>query len=588
MLKSGGLRKKLVIALCIAGFGSAGSSQAKDSHSAYIPADTPFYIGTEEGFPVEVMLAFAPSASIPMPEDSDSEGQEIIEALNDFMGNLETILPEWGVGENLNFSTYAVGLYPVVRIALADTKKFNAQLAALETEHNLKPQAIDRPGFDIRLYGENSLAALDKDDAETATEKEAANDSVAEAAAAPGVVIATSDTDLVIALVSNAGEAAQLDRVIGIDKPDATMAQSGKLDKIKKRWGYGDQYAGFIDTSVVTDILTSNKSQASKDIAALNESDADSRAFFEMMQSEPCRGEINSVSDNWPMVVMGLQDMNVSEDEISYVSHMATEIGHTQLKETLKLVRGVLPASQSAAKALISIGLGISVDSLTQFVGQLTGLLTSIKYECELLTDLNKLATADLSAASMGVVMFGGMARGVEGVSFNIFDIIFSDDGGSDPIKGADLALVLNAKDPQVLVQTLQMMPQLGILSQLPLDGSEISLNDMLPVPVPEGVELKAAVKDKNIVIFGGEKASEYVGRLAGNGEGGFFRAQIDTANIIDKVTSVMQMMGQSSEQLEDTMAYMKGYPKGTIDYTVDFTDNGIELLSTAVIDRSN
>jgi hypothetical protein len=45
-------------------------------------------------------------------------------------------------------------------------------------------------------------------------------------------------------------------------------------------------------------------------------------------------------------------------------------------------------------------------------------------------------------------------------------------------------------------------------------------------------------------------------------------------------------MIGQESDELDSAVEYMKRYPKGTIDYSVDFTDNGIELLSTAVVKR--
>lgn len=180
--------------------------------------------------------------------------------------------------------------------------------------------------------------------------------------------------------------------------------------------------------------------------------------------------------------------------------------------------------------------------------------------------------------------MFGGLARGVEGVSLNIFDLEIDPSGSSDPIKGVDTAITITAADPQVLVQTLQMMPQLSMLAELPLDGTEISLNSMLPVPMPPGVEFKAAIKEKNVVLFSGSKATDFISRLGSNNEPGFFRTLIDTRKVIDKATSAMKMFGQESEEVEGMMKYLESYPKGTIDYKLDFTDNGIELSATAVV----
>lgn len=612
MLKSGVAGRKLATALMMVGFFTLGNRVAADDHNAYIPSDTPFYMGTGEGIPAKLMLAFMPTASLPVPDDIEPDRREFLETFNDVISNLDESLARWGVGDSLHFSAYAVGAHPVLRVRLADVDKFNSALGATEEKHGIKSRSMERKDLNIRLYDRASFAALieadkdaepkgtddeDTDDEEVAEENSASSSGASadatedqdvndDAIADFGIIVATGEHDLIVAVLSDITDDDRLDRVLGLSKPPTTMTDSGKLDKLRKRWGYAEQYAAFIDFRVLADILTSDQSQASKDITELFGDDIDRMSRLALMRSEPCRAEINALAANWPMAVLGVHELDASDDEIRYVTHMATEVGHTALKDTLKLLRGVLPASQSAAKPLFSLGLGLSVDNLTQFISQMTGILTGVQHDCPLLRDLNRLSSTDLSAASMGVVMFGGLARGVEGIAVNLFDMEFSTEDSADPIKAADMAVVVNAKDPALLVQTLQMMPQLGMLTELPLDGTEISLNSMLPIPVPDGVELKAAVKDKNIVIFGGEKAAEYIGRLDNSSRGGFLYTHIDTASLIERATSVIQMIGQESDELDSAVEYMKRYPKGTIDYSVDFTDNGIELLSTAVVKR--
>ncbi len=578
---------RCLVALPVALAGlTAGGSVAASEHNAFIPADTPFYMGTGEGMPIKHLMAFQPTGALPTSDDMEEDVREMLDSLGEVLTNLDEVLPEWGLEESVHFSTYAVGIYPVMRVKLDDPEKFNTSLAALEKEHELKPQALEREGFNVRYYGADSFPGKSKKaEGGDATETAKAETGNSSDDTAPGVIVATSADDLIVSLVSDTANADLVNRVLGITKPEKSIDQSGKLKDIRKKWGYGELYTAFFDFDVVTDILTTESTAAMQDIQALAKGDKQEQlAMLQTMRTEPCKAEIKSLSDNWPMIVMGAREFDVDGDELSYISHAAAEVGHEKLLETLQLTRGVLPASQSSEQPMFSMGLGVSVDRLTQVIGQMTNIIASMSYECPLLSELNKASQSDLSAASMGVVMFGGLARGVEGVSLNIFDLDIDTSGSSDPIKGVDTAVTITAADPQVLVQTLQMMPQLGMLAELPLDGTEISLNSMLPVPMPPGVEFKAAVKEKNIVLFSGGRAADFISRLGSNNEAGFFHTMIDTRKIIDKVTSVMGMLGQDSDEIDAAMKYLDSYPKGTIDYDLDFTDNGIELEATAVV----
>jgi hypothetical protein len=596
MLQTGVVGKRIAACLvAVAGFAVAGNAVASE-HNVYIPADTPFYMGTGEGMPIKHMMAFQPTGAFPSTDDMDDDVREMLDSLSEVVGNLDKVLPEWGLEESVHFSTYSVGIYPVMRVKVDNPEKFNASLTALEKEHDLKPASLEREGFSIRYYGEGSLPQkpadgeqsgddnTESDNADNNVEQGTGTQQESNADTAPGVIVATNDDDLIITLVSDTKDAALVDRVLGITKPSKSIEQSGKLKELRKRWGYGELYAAFFDFEVITDILTTDSSAAIKDIEALAKDKQDQLAMLQVMRSEPCRSEIKSISDNWPQLVMGARQFDVDGDQLSYVSHAAAEVRHEKLLETLQLMRGVMPASQSPEQPMFSMGLGISVDRLTQVIGQMTSIIASLSYECPLLNKLNEASQADLSAASMGMVMFGGLARGVEGISLNIFDLDIDTSGSSDPIKGVDTAVTITAVDPALLVQTLQMMPQLAMLAELPLDGTEISLNSMLPVPMPPGVEFKAAVKENNIVLFSGGKAADFISRLGSNNEPGFFRTMVDTRKIIDKVTSVMDMLGQDSDEVDAAMKYMESYPKGTIEYGVDFTGNGIELEATAVV----
>jgi len=132
-------------------------------------------------------------------------------------------------------------------------------------------------------------------------------------------------------------------------------------------------------------------------------------------------------------------------------------------------------------------------------------------------------------------------------------------------------------------------LPQMNILSDLPLDGTAVSLNDLLPIPTPPGVEIFAAVKDKSIVFFSGDKAKDFASRLSGNGEEGFIISSLNTEMIIKKINEVVEELPEEvrkEEKMEPVLGYLDTYPLGKLSYKIDFTDKGIEIDSVSEIAR--
>ena len=128
-------------------------------------------------------------------------------------------------------------------------------------------------------------------------------------------------------------------------------------------------------------------------------------------------------------------------------------------------------------------------------------------------------------------------------------------------------------------------------MSDLPTDGTAMSLNDLLSVPVPDGVELFAAVKGKNVVIYTGEKATDFANRVGGSGNEGFRFTTINTEKILDKLSSVADALPaelSDDENIDSAMQLLEGYPRGSVSYKIDFTDKGIEVESASDIVRAN
>lgn len=590
MLKKAGVSQIFAINLTLfAALFASGQTVAANEQEQYVPADTHFYMGTGRKMPVDHLLALVPQFDLP----ESAEGAEALENIMGMFDNPAERLAEWGIDSDIQMSMYSVGILPVVRLALKDSTKFESALDALEKEHDVESRKLKGKDLISRFYSIDTISkigkkveeaaenASDESDENTAS-SESGKDDMKEALeknqTSAGLLIANDGVDVIVSFISDGEDTTLIDAVTGVTKPAKSIAESGKLKQLRKQWAYGDEMVSFVDMQQIAATMTGHESTASKQLSDLFRNEPKALQGLGEFRSEPCRAEITSIASLWPMFVSGTRKFEVNEKEVSYDSHMAVVVKHELLRDTLLLLRGVVPTSQSSSEAMVSVGLGITVDKLAQAVGQFSQLLASMNYQCSRLSGLNDLAKSDLSAASMGVVMFGGLARGVQGLAFNVFDVEVAAKGSPEPLKNVDTAIAVSAADPALLVQTLKMMPQLGMLSELPLDGTELVLNPLLPIPVPENIQIKAAIKGKNIVIYSGEKGTDYANRMGGNDTDGFFQTRVNTRLIMDKIRAVMEMAGQDSEELKEIMAIMDAYPKGDLNYLVDFTKEGIEL----------
>ena len=252
----------------------------------------------------------------------------------------------------------------------------------------------------------------------------------------------------------------------------------------------------FLDFKLIADVFTGGDSLAARQFESVaTENGSVEDPDLKMLGSEPCKSEITQMAANWPMLVSGNRKFEVNDDSLEVEGHMAMLVEHEALRDTLKLLRGSVPVSQSSSDAMISFGIGLDVDSLPQLSTQITDLIGGVNYTCEPLTAMNQITQTDISPLSLGAMMVSGMARGIKGFSVNLYDTEIDPGNNFMPVSNVDAAIAIAADDPATLISTLRVIPQMGMLAELPLDGTAMSLNDVLPIPMPDGVEIFAAVK---------------------------------------------------------------------------------------------
>lgn len=562
----------------------------------YIPADTLFYMGT--GSPVAVKDIFALIPDFATFRDStESIG---LDGIDDLLDDPAAGLAAWGIEDKVSFSAYSVGLSPVLRISLSDSEKFNQALRAYETKRGLKSDRREQDGWTINLYSPAQLSGINDSESEDNSSAGAANESATTesdnssgtgeadsdvSSVVPSLVVGVNETDAVVGFVADADDKQSIQVVLGITKPEQSIAANEKMRNLRKKWGYGEGLAAFIDFQQIAAVVTDESNPVGQQLQDSGFLSGAMRGYLDQLRSEPCRAEVTQLVSSWPMVVGGYRNFEVSEKQINFDAHMAVVIGHEKLKETLKLFRGLMPSSQSSSKPMLSLELGLTVDNLAQALGQLSEMTGSVRYQCQALYPLNSIAARDLGVVSMGVVMFGGLARGVRGVSVNIFDADIDPAQGLSAVKSIDSAIAVTADDPAMLVGTLRMLPQFGALADLPLDGSEIDVTSAFPLPLPAGVQIKAAMKGNNVVLFSGENSTDFANRLAQNQSEGFFLGKANTRLILDKLTASLANEGDV-EGREQIMEILDQYLQGELSYSLDFTDNGVEVVSKGLVDR--
>jgi len=130
--------------------------------------------------------------------------------------------------------------------------------------------------------------------------------------------------------------------------------------------------AMFLDFKLIAEVLTGGDSLAASQLASMMSYNGREDEDLRMLGTEPCKSEITGLAENWPMLVSGNRKFEVSDKGLEADGHMAMLVEHEALRDTLKLLRGSVPVSQSSSDAMVSFGLGLDVDSLPQLSTKIT------------------------------------------------------------------------------------------------------------------------------------------------------------------------------------------------------------------------
>lgn len=471
------------------------SGAADEGLEAYIPADTVIYFGgtpdeqiTERmmDYPISSIdpvqleqileeMGEAPEASVP--------GEKVLRALMlDFAAQSSSyrqLFEHYGIDLAGDSAFYMHGVFPVVRLHLADPAAFDAVWQGISSESGVV--ATDE------VRGEVSLKRWRLTPADSADYVD--------------LVVAQQGTLATITFLSSLdSEVAEAER-LGLQAPEQSLASSGEVAQINKDQGFSGSFTGFVHFKRLAEgLLQASDSRLARDLAALSQRSGKPNPLTSDLQPI-CRDEIVGLVDSVPRLVFGYQSVSAQGESVDIKARSLLEMKSKSVTDILLSLRGHLP-SHVNSEQMAGMALGIDMDTLVPTLTKLWSLAGEVSFQCPKLRQVQQQMSA-VNPALLGVMT--GMAQGIKGAGLSIYDLTFSQASGLP--ESVDFLLSIATENPELLISlfnTTAVPQSSGRLPKLPLDGSmtEVDLGFLSP-----GMTAQLGKQGQHLVIYSGAQA---------------------------------------------------------------------------------
>lgn len=339
---------------------AAGCSKKVDTDSplAFVPADTPYVFANTEALPDATIAQWRGQMQAVWPfmtdafdhalvemgkKEEDAAATRVLQALFDEIRNRST--PEqWqeiGLGPKVRAALYGVDLLPVLRLELADPDAFRAAIARVEQKGGAA-LAVTRIGDqEVRTFGDAQMTGL----------------------------LAIEGRQLVLGFVVGDADEALKRRVLGLDKPAQSLADSGALADFNRSRNYLPYGSGWIDTRRVVALAAANPAIAK---AAGDAGDA------------TCREELDAIATKIPRLAFGYTELGAQRMTV----HARVDLAPA-LAQSFIAMGATVPGTASR-DALMDMAFALPVLRAKDFwVGQAEA-VTKAPFRCALLAPLNE------------------------------------------------------------------------------------------------------------------------------------------------------------------------------------------------------
>lgn len=535
----------------------------------YVPADTPYLAANLAPLPDDVLDKMEPRINTMIgaykvimraaikekvkegaaTEDAMSdEALAKMDAIGDEIATLLTIdgMRAAGIGRESTSVFYGDGLLPVLRLRLTDSALMEKAIARIEAKAGSK-MAVAR--IDGQAY------------------RYAANDDVQ-------VILALVGNDLVVTLVPANSSDELLKSVLGLALPAKSMADTGEIAELAARYGFQSQFLMLLDITRMASTFLEDAPGTNKELLALADYDAEAL-------SDVCKAEIRGMAGIVPRLVGGYTEVSTKRFSSNFIIELRPDIA-ASLAKLVAPVRGL----GTTEGGLMSFGMSLDLLAAREFYGEILDRMEAEPYECEHFAELQ-----------------AGVEQGKQVLNQPIPPIVYSFKGFLavvDAIEGLDLtnqqpptsidgSFLLAMDNPQgLLAMGAMFIPQLAALN-LQTDGKPVKLD--LP-PVSAAVtEAYVAMTDTALALSVGSKAEEKLQELLAAEfveQAPFISMNMDSGRYYRFIAEATQLAQTDNENaspeviaaVSDLMESMGDW-FGRMSFSVNFTENGVEMTST-------
>jgi hypothetical protein len=567
-------------------FGGSGDMQADAGQDreilTYVPADTLFFFGGLEPMPFKhaTDMMGAGSGWLQHADWSKQLTDEekaamppaakmITGLFSEYMQTMkqsDSAAAKLGVGQQIDSVAYSVGVIPVMRTKLADAVAFTAFLDRAEKKVGVKAEQQKAGNINLRYY------SFDKPDAEEPSDVD--------------LLIATGDQFAVFSIASKVeGEKAR-QVILGNAKPEQSLANLTTLQDIRNKYNFHPTYVSYVNHKEIMKGLTSEGGNEFGrmldtiiDMAAATATKASAQSEGDMagemteppamatakpenplaaIRTDACRKELMAMVESWPQTVIGYTNLDMDSKPKVMEARMVIENTDPAFMQEMQKIRGFIPAVLQDVKQnpVMGFGLGINIDALSPFIAKAIQEFTAKDYQCESLAQVKQSLLQSNPAMALG--MMSGMVAGVQGVSAIIMDINgtmdFAQPGIPPDVKSLDAIITISSSNPQqLLMMAANMQPGMPPL-QLPPDGTPIDFP--APLPLPNGAQLKLALKGNHIVAYVGEQSAQLADQLAQDKlqPNGMFAFNMDFGKYMKLITTAAQASANTDDASQVAM----------------------------------
>lgn len=511
------LRCVTAAAITLALFGCGKKDEA--SLLAYVPADTAYVFANLQPMPTEVsnvwlakmsplltqydlMLARIGDAASAAPaplqsddaDDADDRSEDnaaaatslppaytsalrvVRELLKELRG-ADSVEKLAGLGFNAqaHHAVYGVGVWPVIRTELGSVDAFRAFIARVEQNSGSK--------LSLGKVGDQDYWFVSADKIE--------------------LVLAIQQQQLVMTAFPATADDALKQRLLGVQKPEQSLAASGELANLIKTERYMPQGAGWLDLRRVFAQYGNDPALAAL-VSALGEKP--------MPQlSAECHSEIDGMIAKAPRMIGGYTALSTTRVD----SRGRWELDPTLATDLLALATAPIAAGGNHPDALFDLYASIPVLKAKDFLLKQAKATVATPYRCETLKSLNQLASESVEKLSQ---MLPPPFSDITALRITIDSLILP--AGDSMVPDVRGKVLIGTENPSFLIGLAQMaMPSLASVVIKPdaqpvaLPTADLPMADQLP-PVHVAMAEKALA-----FSFGNDQVSSlsaYVSAPAG------------------------------------------------------------------------